>query len=179
MRPFLIPLKFKYLLIKNIKEGKLQHFDSLEDKWSPEINLNISALIPSYFVPDLNLRLNLYRRLSNIAEIEDIDAFAVELVDRFGSLPKELSDLLKVMKIKNKCLAAKVSKLEAGPKGLKVKFWKDEFSNPDELLQYIHSNANTLKVIGNELIFKIEWKSNDEKLERAYHIVSDLVQCST
>ncbi|MEE2774192.1 MAG: transcription-repair coupling factor [Pseudomonadota bacterium] len=165
--------------VKNIKEGKLQHFDSLEDKWSPEINLNISALIPSYFVPDLNLRLNLYRRLSNIAEIEDIDAFAVELVDRFGSLPKELSDLLKVMKIKNKCLAAKVSKLEAGPKGLKVKFWKDEFSNPDELLQYIHSNANTLKVIGNELIFKIEWKSNDEKLERAYNIVSDLAQCST
>ena len=58
-----------------------------QDQWSPQISLGTSVLIPESYVADLQLRLGLYRRLSMLEQRADIDAFAAELVDRFGELP--------------------------------------------------------------------------------------------
>ncbi|MBN9280664.1 MAG: hypothetical protein J0H37_00030, partial [Hyphomicrobium denitrificans] len=88
-----------------------------DDKWSPEIQLGTSIMIPEAYVTDLQLRLGLYRRLSSLEKRSDIDAFAAELVDRFGSLPDEVTHLLDVMEIKGLCRAAGIAKVDAGPKG--------------------------------------------------------------
>ena len=64
-----------------------------DDKWSPEIQLGTSIMIPEAYVTDLQLRLGLYRRLSSFEKRADIDAFAAELVDRFGPLPPEVEHL--------------------------------------------------------------------------------------
>ena len=64
------------------------------DKWSPEIQLGTSIMIPETYISDLQLRLGLYRRLSGLEKREEIDAFAAELVDRFGPLPPEVEHLL-------------------------------------------------------------------------------------
>src|SRR2546427_7725948 len=71
-----------------------------QDQWSPQISLGTSVLIPEAYVGDLHVRLGLYRRLSTLDKRPDIDAFAAELVDRFGELPQEVRHLLDVVEIK-------------------------------------------------------------------------------
>src|SRR3546814_3270592 len=65
-----------------------------EDVWSPQINIGSSVLIPEGYVTDLSVRLGLYRRIATLEERREIDAFAAELVDRFGPLPPEVEKLL-------------------------------------------------------------------------------------
>ena len=65
--------------------------------WSPQINTGAAVLIPEEYVPDLNVRLSLYRRLSDAEKAQDREALAAELIDRFGPLPPEAGQLLKVV----------------------------------------------------------------------------------
>ena len=74
-------------------------------------------LIPEDYVPDLNVRLALYRRLSDAEQAEDREALAAELIDRFGPLPPEADQLLKVVAIKGLCREANVAKIDVGPEG--------------------------------------------------------------
>ncbi len=74
-------------------------------------------MIPETYVPDLQLRLGLYRRLADLEELQDIDGFGAEMIDRFGPLPEEVQHLLKIVYIKALCRRANVEKLDAGPKG--------------------------------------------------------------
>ena len=71
--------------------------------WSPQITIGTAVMIPESYVPDLQLRMALYRRLSEIENAEDIDAFGAELIDRFGPLPQEVEHLLKIVYIKILC----------------------------------------------------------------------------
>src|SRR3546814_20077992 len=91
-----------------------------EDVWSPQINIGSSVLIPEGYVTDLSVRLGLYRRIATLEERREIDAFAAELVDRFGPLPPEVENLLEIVAIKRLCRIAGVEKIDAGPKGTVV-----------------------------------------------------------
>ena len=81
-------------------------------------------------MPDLNVRLALYRRLSDAERPEDREALAAELIDRFGPLPEEAGQLLKVVAIKGLCRQANVAKIDVGPKGAVISFRDDRFANP-------------------------------------------------
>ena len=87
-------------------------------------------MIPETYISDLQLRLGLYRRLSGLEKREEIDAFAAELVDRFGPLPPEVEHLLDVMEIKGLCRAAGIAKVDAGPKGGVVTLYKSTVRKP-------------------------------------------------
>ncbi|HUZ31548.1 MAG TPA: transcription-repair coupling factor, partial [Xanthobacteraceae bacterium] len=107
------------------------------DKWSPQITIGTAVLIPEEYVADLPVRLALYRRLSEIEDDRDIEAFAAELVDRFGPLPPEVEHLLSVVGIKALCRRANVEKIEVGPKGAALSFRDNIFANPEGLIAYI------------------------------------------
>ena len=64
------------------------------DRWSPQITIGTPVLIPEDYVADLPVRLALYRRLAEIEDEREIEAFGAELVDRFGPLPEEVEHLL-------------------------------------------------------------------------------------
>ena len=74
------------------------------------------VLIPEEYVADLSVRLGLYRRLGGLETQAEIDAFAAELVDRFGKMPAEAEFLLKTIALKLLCRAAGVEKIDAGEK---------------------------------------------------------------
>ena len=164
--------------IMKIKDGDTIETSSFDDTWSPEINLNVSVLIPDDFVKDLDVRLALYRRLSSIRSSSEMEPFAVELVDRFGKLPKEVLMLINVMKIKNKCIDAGILKFDGGPLGATIKFYNDEFNNPDGLLEYIRHQDGLVKVRGNQLVIRRSWPTNTSKIKGAYSIVCDLARVS-
>ncbi len=72
---------------------------------SPTIDLPLRAFIPEEYVADLDTRLSLYQSLAKLDKVEQIEAIAEELNDRFGALPAEVKNLLYAVKVK--ILAAK------------------------------------------------------------------------
>lgn len=113
--------------------------------WSPQISVGTSVMIPEDYVPDLHLRMGLYRRLGELADISEIDGFGAEMIDRFGPLPKEVQHLLKIVYIKSLCRTANVEKVDAGPKGVVVQFRNKEFPNPAALVAYIGKQGTMAK----------------------------------
>ncbi|MFT7144138.1 MAG: transcription-repair coupling factor (superfamily II helicase), partial [bacterium] len=121
--------------------------DEIHDtSFTPTLNLGISFLIPDLYVTDLGTRMSLYRRLSNLDSAEDIDDFSDELIDRFGDLPQEVSSLLQVVMLKNRCKALNISKLDIGPKGIVITLHNKTFANPVALLNYVQNNAGLVTV---------------------------------
>ncbi|WP_374576462.1 transcription-repair coupling factor, partial [Phenylobacterium sp.] len=119
----------------------------VEDRgWSPQINTGAAVLIPEAYVPDLNVRLALYRRLSEAEQSGEREALAAELIDRFGPLPPEAGQLLKVVAIKGLCREANVAKIDVGPKGAVVTFRNDDFKNPGGLIGFVAKNQVAWKV---------------------------------
>ena len=88
-----------------------------EADWTPQIALGTPVLIPESYVADLNVRLGLYRRIAALVDRREIESFAAELIDRFGSLPAEVDNLLEIIAIKNLCRQAGVEKVDAGRQG--------------------------------------------------------------
>ncbi|MBS1089006.1 transcription-repair coupling factor [Gluconobacter wancherniae] len=107
-----------------------------EDSWTPNIILGLPVLIPEKYVPDLPVRLGLYRRIAGLNGEAEVDAMRVELVDRFGAVPGEVENLLDVVIIKRLCREAGVERLEAGPKGMVIQFRKNRFANPAGLIDW-------------------------------------------
>src|SRR5205823_10319712 len=95
------------------------------------------VMIPEDYVADLPVRLSLYRRLAEVEDEREIEAFGAEMADRFGKLPIEVEHLLQIVAIKSLCRRANVEKIEAGPKGAVISFRENTFANPDRVFAYI------------------------------------------
>ncbi|HEX5776578.1 MAG TPA: transcription-repair coupling factor, partial [Caulobacteraceae bacterium] len=145
--------------------------------WSPQINTGAAVLIPEEYVPDLNVRLALYRRLSEAERVEDREALAAELIDRFGPLPPEAGQLLKVVAIKGLCREANVSKIDVGPKGAVASFKDDHFANPGALMDFIGKNLTVWKARpDNKVVVKGEWETPAQRLDAAERILTQLAR---
>ncbi|AQS87091.1 DNA helicase transcription-repair coupling factor [Neoasaia chiangmaiensis NBRC 101099] len=113
-----------------------------DENWTPNIVLGLPVLIPDAYVPDLPVRLGLYRRIAGLNGEAEVDAMRAELVDRFGSLPPEVENLLDVVVIKRLCRIAGVDRLEAGPKGMVIQFRNRAFRNPGGLLSWVERHRD-------------------------------------
>jgi len=146
------------------------------DRWSPQITIGTPVLIPEDYVTDLPVRLALYRRLSEIEDDRAIEAFAAELVDRFGPLPDEVEYLLQVVAIKSLCRRANVERIEVGPKGAVLAFRDNIFSNPDGLIAYIAKRPVGARVRPDmKVVFFDEWDTPPERLKGATEILRSVV----
>ena len=170
---------YQQMLEDAVQALKSQSGEELEDArgWSPQINAGAAVLIPEDYVPDLNVRLALYRRLSEAEKLEDRESLAAELIDRFGPLPPEAAQLLKVVGVKGLCRQANVAKIDVGPKGAVVAFRNDVFSNPAGLVQLIQSGGGAWKVRPDQkVVVKGEWPTAQDRLEAAERIVGRLAK---
>ncbi|OJU50415.1 MAG: transcription-repair coupling factor [Mesorhizobium sp. 61-13] len=145
--------------------------------WSPQIAVGTAVMIPEGYVPDLQLRLALYRRLGDLETPEEIDAFGAELIDRFGPLPDEVKHLLKIVFIKALCRKANVEKLDAGPKGVVIHFRKREFSNPAGLVRFISEQGSMAKIRPDQsVVFIRDWPNSDKRLAGSAVIMTQLAK---
>ena len=145
--------------------------------WSPRITVGTAVLLPEDYVADLGVRLGLYRRLAELETREEIDAFAAELIDRFGPLPEEVENLLQVMAIKRLCRDAGIDKVEAGPKGAVVSFYKDRFAKPAELVAFIQRQAGTVKLRpDHKLVYRRQWDDPAARLRGVRRLLDELAK---
>ncbi len=170
---------YQQMLEDAVAELKAGGADEVADArgWSPQINTGAAVLIPEAYVPDLNVRLALYRRLSDAERPEDREALAAELIDRFGPLPPEAGQLLKVVAIKGLCRQANVAKIDVGPKGAVVSFREDRFDNPAGLVGFIQKNAGFWRMRPDQkIVVKGEWETPEERLNAAERILAELAK---
>jgi transcription-repair coupling factor (superfamily II helicase) len=160
--------------IAKIRAGELEGLVEDGDQWAPQINLGVPVLIPEDYVPDLDVRLGLYRRLSGLTGKVELESFAAELIDRFGKLPREVNTLLLVVRIKEMCKKAGISKLDGGPKGATIQFHNDKFASPEGLVEFIQDQRGLAKVRDNKIVVRRDWKKTSDKIKGAYAIARDL-----
>ena len=148
-----------------------------EEQWSPRIEVGIPVLIPADYVQDLGIRLGLYRRVAQLTRQDEIDAFAAELIDRFGSLPPEVDNLMATVSIKQLCKEAGVSSVDAGPKGAVIAFHNDHFANVEKLVKFITSNVGTAKLRPDQkLVYMRTWDDADARLKGVTYLLGELAK---
>ncbi|WP_164658825.1 transcription-repair coupling factor [Tropicibacter sp. Alg240-R139] len=162
--------------IAKIKAGEMEGLSDSDDQWAPQINLGVPVLIPNGFVPDLDVRLGLYRRLSSLTTKVELEGFAAELIDRFGKLPKEVNTLLLVVRIKAMCKRAGIAKLDGGPKGATIQFHNDKYGSPQGLVEFIQGQNGLAKVKDNKIVVRRDWKKDSDKIKGAFAIARDLAE---
>jgi len=96
-----------------------------QEEINPEINVNIPAHLPTGYIKDTDVRLNLYRRLSSLKEEADLAGMADEMKDRFGPFPEEVRNLLKVMSLRLLLKRMRIQRVDVSPGGLSVTFSPD------------------------------------------------------
>ena len=159
--------------VAELKEGGAES----EETWSPQINIGTSVLIPDTYVADLDVRMALYRRLGDVQSHEEIDAFAAELVDRFGPLPAEVDHLLQVVGIKGICRRAGIAKIDAGPKGAVISFRNDQFANVPGLVEFISQSPYDVKLRPDQkFVYRQEWPGEKARLKGARKIAEIILE---
>jgi transcription-repair coupling factor (superfamily II helicase) len=147
------------------------------DKWSPQITIGTPVMIPEDYVADLPVRLALYRRLAEVEDEREIEAFGAELVDRFGPLPVEVRHLLNIVAIKALCRQANVEKIESGPKGAVISFRDNAFANPDRLVAHIREQGPAARVRPDmRVVFFADWEQPEQRLRGTASILRSLVE---
>ncbi|MEO0378883.1 MAG: transcription-repair coupling factor [Pseudomonadota bacterium] len=162
--------------IAKIKSGQMEGISEEDGQWAPQINLGVPVLIPETYVPDLDVRLGLYRRLSGLSTKVELEGFAAELIDRFGELPKEVNTLMLVVRIKAMCKRAGIAKLDGGPKGATVQFHNDKFASPEGLVTFIQDQRGLAKVKDNKIVVRRDWARDSDKIKGAFAIARDLAE---
>jgi transcription-repair coupling factor (superfamily II helicase) len=152
--------------------------DSVRDL-SPQITTDAAVMIPEAYVPDLDLRMGLYRRINELENAGEIDAFAAEMIDRFGSLPAATQNLLTLIQIKIFAKKAHISKIDLGPRGALISFWKDRFPNVDGLLAYVSRVGDIAKLRPDmRLSVARAWTTPEARLNGALQLSKGLAQAA-
>ncbi len=151
-----------------------------QEKWSPNINLGTSVLIPETYVEDLSVRMSLYRRLADLETRDDIESFAAELIDRFGKLPEEVDNLLDIVAIKQLCKSAGVDRVDAGPKGATIGFYKDVPPNVPALMEWIEVKRGMVKLRPDQKIGIIRsWEDTAARVKGIQSVMKELAALKT
>ena len=158
--------------IARLQAGDLAPPD--EDGFSPQLNLGVPVLIPEAYVPDLDVRLGLYRRLSALEKKVEMEGFAAELIDRFGPLPPEVETLMTVVRIKALAKRAGIARFDAGPKGGTIQFHLDRFANPAGLVQFLQDQKGLARIRDNRLVVRRDWTEPRARLNGAFAVARDL-----
>src|SRR5216683_613673 len=167
---------YQQMLEEAVASLKAGIVEPVADRWSPQITIGTPVLIPEDYVADLPVRLSLYRRLAELEDERDIDAFGAEMVDRFGPLPDEVKHLLATVVLKALCRRANVAKIESGPKGAVISFRDDRFANPEGLIAFIRKQGRDAKVRPDmKLVLFDAWEEPSDRLKGTTAILRRLV----
>jgi transcription-repair coupling factor (superfamily II helicase) len=121
------------------------------------------------------VRLGLYRRIAVLESDEEAEAFAAELIDRFGPLPVEVENLLGIVAIKRLCRRAGVEKVEAGPKGAVLQFRANRFAQPEKLVGFITKHARLFSIRPDQrLVCKQDWPEPKARVTGVEKLVKNL-----
>ena len=142
---------------------------------SPQITVDAPIMIPEEYVPDLAVRMALYRRLNDAEDQREIDGLSAEMIDRFGPLPAPTANLIKLIEIKRMAIEANISKIDVGAKGSLVSFHNNEFSDPAGLIAYADRLQGTIKLRpDSKIVVQRAWNDPQSRLHGLFQLTKGL-----
>jgi transcription-repair coupling factor (superfamily II helicase) len=104
-----------------------------------EIILHAPALLPDDYLPDIPMRLTLYRRIAAAGDHAALQQLQEEVVDRFGVLPPAAKLLFRATALKLDATPLGIRKIEAGPKGARIEFTDKPNVDPGTIIRLLQS----------------------------------------
>lgn len=157
--------------VESLRNGKEPELDAPLDT-GVDINLHLPALLPDDYVPDVHLRLILYKRLSATTTEDELDEFQVELIDRFGLLPEPARNLLRNAAIKRRARALGIEKIDAADKGGYVVFGDDSAIDPLALITLVQNDSRTYRLKGSH---RLTFAAELADVESRYRFIEELL----
>ena len=149
--------------------------EAKSERVSPQITVDAPIMIPEDYVPDLAVRMALYRRLNDAADKAEIEALAAEMIDRFGDLPAATANLVRLIEIKHQAIEANIAKIDVGAQGTLVTFHQDDFPDPAGLLAYVDRLKGTAKLRPDmKLVISRAWGSPESRLNGLFQLTKGL-----
>jgi transcription-repair coupling factor (superfamily II helicase) len=160
--------------VKSIQSGKNPNAE-IPLHHGAEVNLHVPSLIPDDYLPDVNSRLTLYKRISNAQNDNDLRELQVEMIDRFGLLPAQVKNLFKVTSLKLQLTPLGIQKLDAGPESGRIEFGRETNIDPFRLIQIVQTRPATYKLEGGQALKFIEKMPEiDQRLAVIERLLLDL-----
>ncbi len=163
--------------LKNNSEAPTLHqiTDDLDCDFSISIKLGISLIIPEEYMSDLSLRMSFYKKIAVIRNKEDEENLINMMADRFGKIPPEVLNLIKIANLKHDCKKIGVERLEVTKDGILISFKNNQFANPDKLLAMIFSSTNKIKLqAGQRVLFAEKFPTEESKISGAFAVIKKL-----
>ncbi|WP_147652765.1 transcription-repair coupling factor [Vulcaniibacterium gelatinicum] len=160
--------------VRSIKAGKLPDVDGTE-RHGAEVTLNLPALIPEDYLPDVHARLTLYKRISAARDADELRELQVEMVDRFGLLPDPARHLFAVAELKLQATRLGIRKLELGPGGGRIQFEPKPDVDPMTVIRLIQSQPRHYAMDGpDKLRVRLELPDAASRLNAARGLLQAL-----
>ena len=159
--------------VKSLQNGPTLDLDQPLQKGT-EVSLSVSAIIPEEYLPDVHMRLMMYKSIANCQSDDDIRQLKVEMIDRFGLLPEQIMNLFEVTSIKLRAEKMGIEKVDIGKESGKIYFSDNTDINPINIVQLVQSAPQTFKLEGSSIL-KI--KQSTENLEQRSQLIDDVFQC--
>ena len=137
-----------------------------------DINLHLPALLPNDYVPDVHLRLILYKRIAAAATEEELRELQVELIDRFGLLPPAARNLVRIAGIKQRAAALGIEKIDASDAGGFLLFGHESHIDPVALVQLVQTEGDVYRLQGSH---RLRFKADLATPERRFEAVESLL----
>ncbi|MGQ0502627.1 MAG: transcription-repair coupling factor [Panacagrimonas sp.] len=134
--------------VKAIQRGKID--DRPFGVAACEVDLGVSALIPDSFVPDVHMRLVLYKRASEAATAEALDELKVEMIDRFGLLPPQAERLMEAAQVRIAGERLGMTKIRAGSRSAVLDFGPEPRLETAKLIRLIQAQPKVYKLEGQK-----------------------------
>ncbi|MBW2322211.1 MAG: transcription-repair coupling factor [Deltaproteobacteria bacterium] len=145
------------------------------EKIDPEMVLDLEAYIPETYVPDTEQRLIHYRRFSSLKDADELADLCDELIDRYGPMPPEVKQLVKVIELKHQLMTVGVKKLEMGQGGLTLSFIENGPIDPDKILELIGAYPDQARLYPDGRLFlAFEGLSGLNGLKKARNILQEI-----
>ena len=155
-----------------LKRGEIPSLDQPLNQGT-EIDLNVTALIPDDYLPDVHSRLVLYKRISNAQNKAELRELQVEMIDRFGLLPEPIKNLFSITELKLKATPLGIKKIDAGAENGRMLFSTHEHIDPMIIIQMIQAKPNTFKLEGE---YKLRFNANMQTFQARLNEVNDLLE---
>ncbi|MCJ7590354.1 MAG: transcription-repair coupling factor [Woeseiaceae bacterium] len=158
--------------VASLKAGKEPDLDAPLDT-GVDINLHVAALLPDDYVPDVHLRLMLYKRISAAENAEDLRELQVELIDRFGLLPSATKNLVRIAAIKKSARLLGVEKIDAADKGGYLVFAAESHIDPVALVQLVQNDSRQFRLQGSH---RLQITADLSDVEKRFRAVENLLR---
>jgi transcription-repair coupling factor (superfamily II helicase) len=158
--------------VESLRAGKEPDLDAPLNAGT-EINVHVPALLPDDYVPDVHLRLILYKRISATESAAELRELQVELIDRFGLLPAPAKNLMRIAGIKQRAFALGIEKIDAAEGGGYLVFGAESRIDPVALVQLVQNDSQTYRLQGSH---RLRFRQDLSILEQRFAAIETLLE---